>query len=167
MRSTNLRVYLTRGNSGGTFFACLGSKLSRVKQILPLFLLSFLLISCADEEIALNSTSQGTYVINCIEAVKEPNELVLYCADAGQILTGITWESWGGATARGVGRSLTNTCQPNCAEGDFAAVAVDVTLSDLTENQGRQIYSKLNMVYSQPVNGVLEEIFELPVTEFK
>ena len=106
-------------------------------------------------------------MINCIEAVKEPNELVLYCADAGQILTGITWESWGGATARGVGSSLANTCQPNCAEGNFAAVAVDVTLSDLTENQGRLIYSKLNMIYSEPVNGVLEEIFELPVTEFK
>ena len=106
-------------------------------------------------------------MINCIETVSEPSELVLYCADAGQILTDITWDTWGDDTATGKGKSVTNTCDPNCAEGEFVTVDVALTLYDLVESEGKLVYSKVNMVYSEPVNGVLEEIFELPITEFK
>lgn len=106
-------------------------------------------------------------MINCIESVSQPNELVLYCADAGQILTEIAWDSWGQATARGAGKSVTNSCEPSCAEGNFVTVDVDITLSDLVESEGRLVYSKVNLLYSEPINGVLEEIFELPITEFK
>ena len=106
-------------------------------------------------------------MINCIEAVSQPAELVLYCADAGQILTEISWSSWGNDLAIGQGKSVTNICEPTCAEGDFVTVGVDLTLSDLTESEGRLVYTKVSMVYSEPVNGVLEEIFELPLTEFR
>lgn len=138
-----------------------------VIRLIPLILLSFLAIGCADEEISPTRVSQDVYVINCIEAVSQPSELVLYCADAGQILTSISWSSWGDDTASGTGQSVTNTCMPNCAEGDFVTVDVDLTLYDLVESEGRLVYRKVNMVYSEPINGVLEEIFELPITEFK
>jgi hypothetical protein len=138
-----------------------------VKPIITLFLLSFLLFGCADEEISPTVASSEVYVINCIEAVSQPAELVLYCADAGQILTEISWSSWGNDLAIGQGKSVTNICEPTCAEGDFVTVGVDLTLSDLTESEGRLVYTKVSMVYSEPVNGVLEEIFELPLTEFR
>lgn len=138
-----------------------------MKRIFTLFLLTFSLFACADEEILPSLAADEVFVINCIESVSQPTELVLYCADAGQILTEITWSSWGGETAVGQGKSVTNTCEPTCAEGDFVTVGVDLTLSDLVESEGRLIYSKVSMVYSEPVNGVLEEIFELPLTEFR
>ena len=153
--------------AGVPFPACLMCMFSPVKRLIPLILLSFLAIGCADEEISPTVASQDVYLINCLEAVKQPSELVLYCADAGQILTSITWDSWGDDTTTGSGQSVTNTCMPNCAEGDFVTVDVDLTLYDLIESDGRLVYSKVNMVYSEPINGVLEEIFELPVTEFK
>lgn len=137
-----------------------------MKRISPLILLSFLLLGCADEEIALTSAAREVFVINCLETASQPQELVLYCADAGQILTEISWDSWGQESARGLGRSLTNTCQPSCAEGDSVAVAVEITLSGLVESESRLFYSKASMVYSEPVNGVLEEIFDLPTTGF-
>lgn len=153
--------------AGVPFPACLESKLSLVKKLFPLFLLSFLLFGCADEEISPTNAIQDVYAINCIESVIQPTELVLYCADAGQILTDITWGSWGDDTATGNGKSVTNTCEPTCAEGDFVTVDVAITLYDLVASEGKLVYSKVNMVYSEPVNGVLEEIFELPITEFK
>gem|GEM_PF-658857 len=153
--------------AGVPFPACLKCMFVPVKRLIPLILLSFLAISCADEEISPTVASQNVYVINCIEAVSQPSELVLYCADAGQILTNITWDSWGDDTATGTGQSITNTCMPSCAEGDFVTVDVDLTLYELVESEGRLVYSKVNMVYSEPINGVLEEIFELPITEFK
>lgn len=156
-----------RVTAGVPFPACLECKLLFVKKLFSLFLLSFLLFGCADEEISPTNASQDVFVINCIETVSQPAELVLYCADAGQILTDITWDSWGDDSATGSGKSVTNTCEPTCAEGDFVTVDVAITLYDLVESEGRLVYSKVNMVYSEPVNGVLEEIFELPITEFK
>ncbi len=157
----------TRVTAGVPFAACLKCKLIPVKRIFSLILLSFLLLGCADEEISPTKASQEVFVINCIETVSQPAELVLYCADAGQILTDITWDSWGGDSATGQGKSVTNTCEPNCAEGEFVTVDVAITLYDLVESEGKLVYSKVNMVYSEPVNGVLEEIFELPIVEFK
>lgn len=153
--------------AGVPFSACLRSKLAPVKKLIPLILLGFLLIGCADEEISPAPSLSETYVINCIETVSQPSELVLYCADAGQILTDITWDAWGGQTAHGMGKSVTNTCEPNCAEGQFVTVDVDITLTNVVESEGKQIYSKVSMIYSEPVNGVLEETFELPTTEFR
>jgi hypothetical protein len=138
-----------------------------VKPIITLFLLSFLLFGCADEEIRPAAASSEVFVINCIEAVSQPAELVLYCADAGQILTQVSWTSWGEATAKGIGNSISNTCDPSCAEGVFETVAVEVTLSDLVQSEGRLIYTKANLIYSQPVFGVLEETIDLPVQEFR
>jgi hypothetical protein len=138
-----------------------------VKRLIAPILLTFSLIGCADEQIMPDTASSEVFVINCTEAVSEPTELVLYCADAGQILTEITWASWGGETALGKGISVANTCEPSCAEGDFATVGVDLTLSGLVERDARLVYSQVSMIYSQPVNGVLEEIFELPLTDFK
>jgi len=138
-----------------------------VKPVITLFLLSFLLFGCADEEITPAAAPSEVYVINCIEAVSQPAELVLYCADAGQILTEVSWSSWGEENAQGLGNSISNTCDPSCAEGEFETVAVEVTLSDLVQSEGKLIYTKANLIYSQPVFGVLEEIIDLPVQEFR
>ena len=47
----------------------------------------------ADPPVA-GAQNQDIYVVNCVSFEEKPVELVLYCADAGQILNQITWSIW-------------------------------------------------------------------------
>ncbi|GAA1005416.1 hypothetical protein GCM10009551_082970 [Nocardiopsis tropica] len=57
-----------------------------------------------------------------------PSELVLACADAGAVVSGITWDSWANDTATGSGTLTTKTCEPDCASGGTQTRTVGVTL---------------------------------------
>ena len=74
------------------------------------------------------STSQAK-VFNCAEYVSQPNELVLYCADAGQILQDIKWSSWTEEKAVGSATVTTNLCEPTCADGNTETTNVEVEMS--------------------------------------
>jgi len=104
------------------------------------------------------------YVVNCATFEKKPVELVLYCADAGQILTEISWSSWTNEEAVGSGTSTTNDCEPNCAAGTDVVTKVDIKLLKPVESaEGRLVFSQIEMQYENPQpSGVMDEILDLP-----
>ncbi len=104
------------------------------------------------------------YVVNCATFEQKPVELVLYCADAGQILTEISWSSWTNEEAVGSGTSTTNDCEPNCAAGTDVVTKVDIKLLKPVESaEGRLVFSQIEMQYEIPQpSGVMDEILDLP-----
>ncbi|CAB4581640.1 unannotated protein [freshwater metagenome] len=108
------------------------------------------------------------YVVNCVTFEQKPVELVLYCADAGQILNQITWSSWTSTEAKGSGISITNDCEPSCAEGSDVISKVEITLfKPVTSESGKVVFSQIEMQYDkvQP-SGVMDEVLDLPTDVF-
>jgi hypothetical protein len=60
----------------------------------------------------------------------EPAEIVLTCADYGEVLTGLQWTSWTATGASAAGTLVYNNCIPDCAGGQHQSVpGTTVTLT--------------------------------------
>jgi hypothetical protein len=118
--------------------------------------------------VAQNEPNSDIYVVNCVTYEVKPVELVLYCADAGQILNEITWASWNPTEAIGAGTSTANDCEPSCAEGRDVISAVEIKLTKpVTSESGKRVFSQIEIQYDkvQPT-GVMDEILDLPTITF-
>jgi hypothetical protein len=77
---------------------------------------------------------------NCTTPSVEPPEIVLTCADYGEVLEGLNWVSWTAASATAVGTLVYNDCTPDCAAGHYHGVpGTEVTLTVPVEGAGGQI----------------------------
>ena len=54
---------------------------------------------------------------------------IQFSADGGDVVTGISWSSWGQQAATGHGTVGRDNCVPNCAEGRTRYVPASITLS--------------------------------------
>ena len=63
-----------------------------------------------------------------------PSE-VAFSADSGNLVTKITWSSWGPDTAVGTGTWGYNNCQPDCADGYVTYYSAMLTLSGVVNGQ--------------------------------
>jgi hypothetical protein len=118
--------------------------------------------------VAQNDLNTDIYVVNCVTFEEKPVELVLYCADAGQILNEITWSSWTPTEAIGAGTSTANDCEPSCAEGKDVISAVEIKLTKpVTSESGKRVFSNIEIQYDkvQP-SGVMDEVLDLPTDVF-
>ena len=118
--------------------------------------------------VAQNNENSDIYVVNCVTFEEKPVELVLYCADAGQILNEITWSSWTAKEAIGAGTSTTNDCEPTCVEGKDVISAVEIKLAKpVTSTSGKRVFSNIEIQYEkvQP-SGVMDEVLDLPTDVF-
>ena len=118
--------------------------------------------------VAQNDLNTDIYVVNCVTFEEKPVELVLYCADAGQILNEITWSSWTPTQAIGAGTSTANDCEPSCAEGKDVISAVEIKLTKpVTSESGKRVFSNIEIQYDkvQP-SGVMDEVLDLPTDVF-
>jgi hypothetical protein len=118
--------------------------------------------------VAQNDINTDIYVVNCVTFEEKPVELVLYCADAGQILNEITWSSWTPTEAIGAGTSTANDCEPSCAEGKDVISAVEIKLTKpITSESGKRVFSNIEIQYDkvQP-SGVMDEVLDLPTDVF-
>jgi len=118
--------------------------------------------------VAQNDPNSDIYVVNCVTFEEKPVELVLYCADAGQILNEITWSSWTPTEAIGAGTSTANDCEPSCAEGKDVISAVEIKLTKpVTSESGKRVFSNIEIQYDkvQP-SGVMDEVLDLPTDVF-
>jgi hypothetical protein len=52
-----------------------------------------------------------------------------FSADGGNVVTGIRWMSWTATGATGHGKSVIESCVPNCAAGKVRTVPATITLS--------------------------------------
>jgi hypothetical protein len=118
--------------------------------------------------VAQNDLNTDIYVVNCVTFEEKPVELVLYCADAGQILNEIAWSSWTPTEAIGAGTSTANDCEPSCAEGKDVISAVEIKLTKpVTSESGKRVFSNIEIQYDkvQP-SGVMDEVLDLPTDVF-
>ena len=138
-------------------------------RLLPLLTLSLVISGCNQAApVAQNDLNTDIYVVNCVTFEEKPVELVLYCADAGQILNEITWSSWTPTEAVGAGTSTRNDCEPSCYEGKDVISAVEIKLTKpVTSESGKRVFSNIEIQYDkvQP-SGVMDEVLDLPTDVF-
>ena len=138
-------------------------------RLLSLLTLSLVISGCNQTApVAQSSENSDIYVVNCVTFEEKPVELVLYCADAGQILNEISWSSWTPTEATGAGTSTANDCEPSCAEGKDVISAVEIKLTKpVTSESGKRVFSNIEIQYDkvQP-SGVMDEVLELPTDVF-
>lgn len=92
-------------------------------------------------------------------ASSAPTQLVLFCGDGNDTLTGISWSRWGAATTTASAKDVVNLCQPNCADGHDRDYRVHVSATAL--RRGR--YERLTVTFtgSRPKGLSRVEKFEL------
>jgi hypothetical protein len=67
---------------------------------------------------------------DCTSPSVEPAEIVLTCADYGEVLMGLHWTNWTATSASAVGTLVYNDCIPDCATGQHHSVpGTTVTLT--------------------------------------
>jgi hypothetical protein len=81
--------------------------------------------------------SSEVYTWDCEYPEQKPEAITLTCADGGQYIDDITWDTWSASGAQGTGFYHVNDCDPNCAEGNFLSAPVTIQLSDLSTYQGK------------------------------
>ncbi len=88
-------------------------------------------------------------ITNCVKASSRPKTVTLTCGDGNTVLKGLTWSSYGGATAKAKGTFVINLCEPNCAAGKAASFPVTVTASSPRNCKGGlRVYSKVTLEFS-------------------
>lgn len=88
-------------------------------------------------------------VTNCNNASSRPKRLTLTCGDGNTYLKNMSWSSFGGETASGKGTFVSNTCEPNCAEGKNVSYPVTVkAMGHKKCKKGGTVYAKLSLTYT-------------------
>ncbi len=82
---------------------------------------------------------------NCETPEHKPESILITCADGGIYVEKIKWDSWGHTGATGVGVFSENLCEPSCAEGMRVTAAAKLTLSNLTEQNGKYYLRTLDI----------------------
>jgi hypothetical protein len=80
----------------------------------------------------------------------------------------IWWSTWGQEGATGLGIYSENLCEPNCAEGKWVKAPVNITLSNLTEQNGKFYLRTLDITTSDGKDFPLGKVgsFQWDVMEF-
>ena len=94
------------------------------------------------------SAASPLKITNCNKAASSPKLLTLTCGDGNTVLKGMTWSSFGAATATGKGTFVSNTCEPSCAEGKNVSYAVTVKAMGSKKCKGATVYAKLSLTYT-------------------
>lgn len=91
-------------------------------------------------------TPARTVLYDCAgHAESHPSELVLACADAGDILIGMHWHGWGNGRAYADGYEQVKLCVPNCASGGTKNFAAIIDVSGLTLAGANAAYRELTV----------------------
>ena len=85
---------------------------------------------------------------DCETAVYKPESITITCADGGIFVEKIRWSTWGEDGATGIGIYSENLCEPNCAEGKRVSAPVNITLSNLTEQNDKYYLRTLDITTS-------------------
>ena len=118
-----------------------------MRRLALLVTTALLLAGCSTAEPRVNA------VFDCRTNVQQPKELVLYCADAGQIVRDIRWFNWGELSATGEGTVDTNLCDPNCAEGKTVTTKAKITLLDVRDVEGVSLFTTIQLLYAETPPG--------------
>ncbi len=85
---------------------------------------------------------------NCEIPERKPESILITCADGGIYVEKIKWSTWSQEGATGSGIFSENLCEPSCAEGKRVTAPVNLTLSNLTEQNGKFYLRTLDITTS-------------------
>jgi hypothetical protein len=90
-----------------------------------------------------------TVVINCAgKGEVKPQEIVITCADAGVMVTKISWKTWNNNQAKGTGTLVWNTCLPKtCVDGIVEKYKVKVTLGRVASGPNISVFSGMTLKF--------------------
>jgi len=105
-----------------------------------------------DAALIQRASTAKTVVVNCqFKPEVRPSAMILTCADANDVLTGLHWVSWGTGAAFATGIEQINDCTPYCAAGKFINYPVLVDLwraEPLPGHPGVLYFSRVTRVYT-------------------
>jgi hypothetical protein len=98
---------------------------------------------------AASAAPGDTYVINCVgKGEVKPQEIVITCADAGVMVTKITWTKWTANEAKGTGTLVWNTCLPKtCVDGIVQKFKAKVTLGRVASGPNISVFSGMTLTF--------------------
>jgi hypothetical protein len=82
---------------------------------------------------------------NCELEEHKPELIFLTCADGGLYVEKIKWSTWTKDGATGSGIFSENLCEPSCAEGQRVVAPVNLSLTNLTEQNGKYFLRTLDI----------------------
>jgi len=95
------------------------------------------------------SGASNLKITNCIKATSKPRSVTLTCGDGNTVLAGLSWSSFGGASASAKGTFKMNTCEPNCASGKVVSYPVSVTATGARScKAGLRVYNKVTLKFT-------------------
>jgi hypothetical protein len=90
---------------------------------------------------------------DCVHEAVKPRSIIITCADANFVLTGLKWSYWRRSSAAGAGSAKINDCKPSCAEGHFHKYPVSVRLSSahFCRNAGQTQFRRMRLTFTRKV----------------
>jgi hypothetical protein len=114
-----------------------------------LYLPASALLAAAIAAFAMSAAAASPLKItNCNKAASRPRLLTLTCGDGNTYLRGLSWSSFGGTAASGKGTFVTNTCEPNCAQGKNVRYPAAVKATGSKKCKDATVYAKLTLTYT-------------------
>jgi hypothetical protein len=106
---------------------------------------------------AIHQTAPSVAVYDCLNQPQiRPSTFDLFCDGSGSF-TGLRWSTWNASTATATGALYLDSCQPNCAQGKWTHLTVDLIFwrSEPVKGQpGKRGYTQMTVLYpGQPVGG--------------
>jgi hypothetical protein len=150
------------------------------------FVLVVMLVGCSSPSTQVNegdvSTNEGfnleivddvsgiapddVYTFVCELIVQKPSESTPNCADFGEAVFDIQWDSWSAEGASGRGRYSINDCEPDCASGTRHEVLADVTLKNLKTDGESYFLTDFTFETQKPVLAGYSNVGGWDVSDF-
>jgi hypothetical protein len=100
------------------------------------------------------AAAESVVLFNCEQQAQvRPPDFILTCADAGSVLSQLSWTSWSPAQATATGVHQLNDCTPNCAEGkfrDYPAVITFWRSEPVAGHPGEKYFTRVTVRYTGP-----------------
>ena len=90
---------------------------------------------------------------DCVHEAVKPRSIIITCADANFVLTGLKWSHWRRTSAAGAGSAKINDCKPSCAQGHFHKYPVNVSLSSahFCRKAGKTQFRRMRLTFTDKV----------------
>ena len=106
------------------------------------------------------------YTFVCELIVQKPSESTPNCADFGEAVFDIQWDSWSAEGASGRGRYSINDCEPDCTSGTRHEALADVTLTNLKTDGKSYFLTDFTFETQKPVLAGYSNVGGWDVSEF-
>jgi hypothetical protein len=116
-----------------------------------LHLLAGVLICVAIPSVGIASAARDRiYVANfgCTGHSYKPQRITIACGDGNFYAAHLRYRSYGGPTAKAVGKLVQNDCVPSCVAGKFVSYPGAIKLSQVRACQGRLYYERIAWTFT-------------------